>query len=1577
MYSNISTFSLEGGEKIVEEEEGDEDINNNNNAPFAAAKNSPANSPGKNSGSAVLSDSVTTMEKRRKFEDAKEELLSQAKLKNIGLRVVKMEFAKSTMIKKVDCRRKLMSLGFKGEELSDDKFNILFNGLDAANNGSVYTDEIIRLFEQEIEEDQMACEIPEIEDDDVPEKLHQDGILEINVRAAKDLVTHSRHQTSALRQMQRKVNFPAKAFNNSEAARRRRIAKEICAQNSALATQILPFLRKCGLLAPEDAQMMKKQAAQAFSRESKFQYQQIPSPVKTFYELLEKAYAENTGDREAVGLQFEQDSRSPFPDKTNGLRGSFSSGIAFSDKLDVSAQVVSDLHKSDRMKALEEKRRDRLANLQKQKQLALGDKQKTTALPRLIGGRKSGSTHVSCVDCGTRILIGARRTSSDGEEGLIPSYLCAGSNCMNSFCKACFTLLPEKKKICEDCFQHEFLPLESFGEQLRTILIEKLGSSSEQRSRLDEIFRSFDTDSSGALSLEEFGRALDMLSIQPPLTTEQKSYLLVQFDTNRDGEISQSEFKDWILKDQVWSPSKASPGLQEGNSFGFSSSRGDLQVTNDILTSTIAPVLDDIINSAFEAYTFSSLTDHWLRTRNTSKPNTLRVFHDATEAKGTQTISETGTIVFMRLMNLAMSDSLDGGRSYSPAVAAKIFDHFDSDRSGRMDQGEFTTFVQALGLHLDKQDAKLLMCRMETAADDGSVGFPSFMAYVESIMVKSGQKLSSSSVFPSTPTLVNAIVQMDALVSMDSVKRESLCNILQQLQWNTRKTDAVSCCKQIRDAIGLSLQVQQIQRLGNAVFFRELQPGSSTQVVSSTTPESGDDSLLELKSSGDVLKCVLFSARSTVITQLKGFSLSAICDSVSSVLEQQSGATSFESIWKIIFGLESTESIDQRDFLDSLLRAGFTVPFDGSGNETSPLLRRLSTKLHVALALDALRSKRSQFQANDNWSGFVTFSLFTILMRYTKIQQIEASFDQALFNFLRLCQGHQQYLVTVALDKAHLVVRVREPIFKFQMDFVLDENEYARANLLSHLPTMMNLQNLSDDAKGTREHKFSTKANAVVTATCVPEVNDAMLNMLTRLRVAANANTTTNDHQGMIPFLKLVESDRFVSTLRELLVQANVPFYWSVSAKMLEFSIDGDYLDQLKRPSFQHVVAEALSRKSSSSRALVSLLKHTSSSLQVRYEVIGKNAAFVSSWEEFQSVLTGHQDTYAVLELCPQGDLFATDIDRTGASGAAKWDFKKKVVLKEPEKCDLRIDRPVVYTDTVKVSAVPGGHSTKKISFVVDDSKDNGHFVVLSVRKAQPFGRSEKPRLYCTAYDPFTSCEYSVEGYPANWTVDFFTTSSGRNFEKEWLDLLKEMRLGATLTPKVIVKVFNKQAKTEKLIGECEISIGSAIAHEGHIFDDWFALQHPMDSLKTTGLINLSFRFDVQKASDIPFAMVQGDESSQRRKSSFVPVEISSMALTQENETKSEQRSPFEDTEKIQMESRLRELQQALSSTEGAKRDAVEQVRTLRSQLQQVSMSSTSASDSETAKWKRKLDQAIREQSAQQEEHDRRYACLL
>uniref|UniRef100_K3WI10 Uncharacterized protein n=1 Tax=Globisporangium ultimum (strain ATCC 200006 / CBS 805.95 / DAOM BR144) TaxID=431595 RepID=K3WI10_GLOUD len=525
VYSNTPAFSLEGGEKIVEEEEGDGEFGNNN-APFTPGKNSSANSPGKKSGSAVVSDSASTMEKRRKFEDTKEEFLSQAKVKGVGFRQLKIEFAKSALLKKVDCRRKLASLGFKSDDLTDDKFNILFSGLDATNNGFIYTDAILHLFEREIEEDQMACEIPEIEDDDVPEKLHQDGILEIDLYSAKDLVIQSRHKSSAQQRLQRKVEFPIVCFSSSEVLLRKKIAAEICELNPALSFQLRPFLKRSGFLSASGMATVKRQSEVNRSSGSTSQYKQVPTPIEIFFKMLESMYVSkdrNGREYESYEEQMEFQVRSPVYNK----HGDIYSSQGFGSKLEVPTTNNLLLHNSDRMKTLEENRRNRLLSLQKQKHLALGDKQKTSALPRLIGGRKSGSTYVSCIDCGTRVLVGGRKDAMVDTTGAsVPTYLCGGSNCTNSFCKPCYTLLPENKKVCEDCFRHELVPIESFGEQLRVILIEKIGISEERRKVLEDIFQSFDTDSSGSLSAGEFSLAIAKLNIQPPLTEEQKQHLL-------------------------------------------------------------------------------------------------------------------------------------------------------------------------------------------------------------------------------------------------------------------------------------------------------------------------------------------------------------------------------------------------------------------------------------------------------------------------------------------------------------------------------------------------------------------------------------------------------------------------------------------------------------------------------------------------------------------------------------------------------------------------------------------------------------------------------------------------------------------------------------------------------------------------------------------------------------------------------------------------------------------------------------------------------------------------------------------
>ncbi|KAE9047840.1 hypothetical protein PR002_g820 [Phytophthora rubi] len=334
-------------------------------------------------------------------------------------------------------------------------------------------------------------------------------------------------------------------------------------------------------------------------------------------------------------------------------------------------------------------------------------------------------------------------------------------------------------------------------------------------------------------------------------------------------------------------------------------------------------------------------------------------------------------------------------------------------------------------------------------------------------------------------------------------------------------------------------------------------------------------------------------------------------------------------------------------------------------------------------------------------------------------------------------------------------------------------------------------------------------------------------------------------------------------------------------------------------------------------------------------------------------------------------------------SGAVQWNFKTQIKLEEPKLCDHRIDRPVVFTDTVKVSRIPDSTpTTESINFIVTDSGESpGHFVVVSVRRALPSGpESPKPRLYCTAYDPLTSCDYAVEGYPQDWSVDFFDVTVSPSFEEKWRAMLQTMRLGATITPKLSVTVFNKKPKTDKLVGECEVSVGSAIILEGHIFEERIALHPPSSTTisstttatTTAGVTALTFRFDVKKTAK------DGDGSTAKETRSYshhvtgspVPIKLGAQYLAGEIVTPRLQ--PVEDNS----DDRLKQLQASIVSIEQSKLEAQEQVRQLQAQIQQFSYASNKSSDDTSERWKRRLEQARQEQFAAEEQHAARLAAL-
>ncbi|GMF17166.1 unnamed protein product [Phytophthora lilii] len=1551
VYSDKPSFRLEGGEKIVEEEEGDEEAQGigtscRRNSSVGDRRLSSISSS-KNSDKVAPNGSTLAADKRRKYENEKEELLRQAKRYGIGLRELRAEFAKTPKLQKAECRHKLQKLGFSVASWDDEKLVLLFG---EADSSVIHAEKILKILSPDIQEEKMACELPDMEEDgDTTNDIHREGILEIELSGAGGLVGTKKRQ----RLTQRKVKILAPEFSPSQCALRRRIASEILERDPSMAWHLRHFARKSALLASS------RYASLQIGRDTITHPTLLSSSVvANFYDLVEKEYSARLlfrADKQEEAEFSLPISRTPVYTKRDQMSPLLSaiSPKGFSSMiLNSPSSNAVDMHKTNRIRDLESRRSAKLAMLLQQKQQALGDAEKTLALPRLIGGRKSGSSLIKCCDCGGTVPVSGRGDLLSTAIGNYSSNLCSGVNCVNVFCGPCYSLLPAKSKVCEECFQHEVSPEEMFGEQLRVILIEKIGASDQQRVHLEEVFSSFDTDGSGSLSHTEFEKMLQILNIQPALTQGQKTFLIDQFDANGDGEISLTEFRHWILRDHIWG---------EPPSVASTEPEATAQIAGELLATVIAPICNEIVDLAFNAYAFSLTVGSWSKSINSTSET------QTTEAMR----GETGDIIFQRVA------SFDIGSSTAVNAADNILEQVDGDGSGSIDQFEFVELLSALGIHLSTQDTILLMNCLGASAtgyDRITIERSAFISYVELMT----SKHIALPIDGQIGSLSEILVHLDRLAGSGPNIRQALQHELQQLHVNMSKKDLIMVCKALEDKAGIDIVVADLKSLAMNLSF------DCTVSLPDASGGEGADKLMAIKSSGDILAKMLLAESSELMKYVKDFDDASICSQLSSHLQKRSGTNSTKRIWKSVFGVDTGEVLYLSDFLAGILRTGFLITRETDLAKLYDAQRdQFIAQLLLSLVADKVRvSYRAQLPTSSG-NPVISFNMFRMIMRLQKVKEIELKFNHALKNFLQCCQGKQQLSVTIALDATrNLIIRTRDPIYKFSADLILREDEFDYQNLVDQLISNDFERRFQQPHEVSRELTFSKSPHGLITDDCYPELNKSMLSLLGRIRVDFRRRSPTTSYHNSrfnVITISLVESDTFVATLRNLLAQIELPFFWAVSPRQLVFSIENEYLEQQGKSSFQQLVAETLSlhesHSSQSLRALATFVLHTASSLMVRYEVIGKHTNVESRWQEFQDFIAGHQNAYAVIQLHPQGSVFSTCVARTNGAGAVRWNFKTQIQIEEPKVCDRRIDRPVVFTDTVKISRIPGGTPTaESTKFIVTDDGSSGHFVVVNVRRALPSGpESIKPRLYCTAYDPLTSCDYAVEGYPLDWSVDFFDVTVNPSFESQWHEMLSTMHLGETITPKLAITVFNKQPKTDKLIGECEVSVGSAIVLEGHIFEERIAVHSPAQlSMPCVACVaTLSFRFDVKKVlAPQEDSLTKTKRHSQQATPAPVPIKFGAQYLAGEIVT------PRLELVKDNEDDRLKELQASIVSIEQSKLEAQEQVRQLKAQIQQLSSASNKTSEDAAERWKRRLEQAKQEHFASEEDFATRLATL-
>ncbi|ETW03497.1 hypothetical protein, variant 1 [Aphanomyces invadans] len=1362
VYGQQPVFHLEGGQPIVEEEEMPE------SAPplQAVAPSSAMQAP-------VFKEiSVPGAAQHRQFENLKDEMLAHARAKGIGYREVKREFANAGALRKADFKRRMMNLGFKMDEMSDDKVLILFNGMDKDKSNTIQADELLDCFMLDIEEDRIASVVPEKEDEEVPEKVNQEGTLEVHVIGGKDL------QSAEIKQHTLPLlTLPSVSFSSKEALRHDTCALEILEEKPALLQDLhVAFLHALNVTDATFHKRIQELVAKYKQPKQKVNprgpkkklIRHDTTPVQQFFDLVQArldalAAATNSNNSPPKEKQA-SDVRKPF--NWANLEATDTCGPAVVVRLPTTEQKL--LHSSPYMQALETKRWTMFHQICQRKAQVFGDKQRQANLPRLIGGRKSGTNTVHCSDCNRTIVVSGKQDHD---------HMCMAQGCVNLFCAPCYEKMAANDKFCDDCYLHENGNIEVLGMQLRTMLMSKLAATDVQLEALDQIFHSLDENHSGDLSRDEFVHLLDKLRMHPPLTPNQIDGVFEELDVDNNGSLSFEEFKMWLLgRESMWSP-RVPDDSGEDIAIPIHELLSPTReaIVHDKksagLVTFVQSVVDDMVTDACGMSTRSP----WLFN---SQPIEKREFDKQLEREHVL-FQRLGTI---QLMDNTMDDT--GG-------IAKLFSKFDVNGDGSIEIDELSYLVQSIGLTASPVDLRLLAHRLRRE-DDGTIHLADFVTFLQR----------------TTPSheraLLDKIIELEHLCKEHRIQEADVKHILRNFYIGMDTHELAWMAKQLHDLIGWTVDLSMLQRIALVC-----------------TPCIFDTNDSKVVCAGDVL-LALFSAPAGFAGSLASYSIQAVSDAIQHLFKIESPDVEEDLEWEKLGQLPQAE-MPQAKFVECLLRRGLKLVGDSLGIES---------QVCVALALDTLRYREGV--GHTMFSSTVTRGLFTSLSRYSTLTALEQQMRHILQQMARVGSGQQFYQTVITRgsspDEA-LKVYVIDPSVHQVMMHAFHESDFS-----------VNGVALFADNVAAAMNPFQ---RGVVHDLWYPELNTYFLGLLKRFRILYTEDKKT-------PSLAFLESDALVAKLRSVFSSYRVPFFWTVSAASLQISVDHAALDQSKLRLLPCVIQSILKFS-----AIASFLRQIHSTIRVQIEVIDKPLSMWMSWSEFKSCLAGLQNAYTFVQLLPQGDIFHTPHD-VGGGCTPQWNFSTKVTVAEPKECIHRTDRPVVYVDTQPILGKPDSTGENLIPFTtltkLNSSKNKQHskgeknptlhFVVLSVRRTVPKS-SDKPTLYCTAYDPITASDYEVVGTPTNWPVNFFDPDVNKNYEAEWLAMLGNLKLGRTITPKLFIRVYNKQPRSDQLIGETEVSVASMMAREGYGIKSWFSIYDPVTE-KCTGQIELHAHFQIR-----------------------------------------------------------------------------------------------------------------------------------
>ena len=368
----------------------------------------------------------------------------------IGFREAKREFTNAGPMRRADFKRRMLNLGFKMDEVSDEKVNILFEGLDLEKKNTIHASALLEIFVRDIDEDRVVSIIPEKEDEEVPEKVNQEGTLTLRLIGGKDLQSVQVLQTTPPL-----LSFPALTFGPKDMALQEACMLEVLDEIPSLISELHPkfllslrphdpiFQSRISSLLEHVKGPAKLRSGSRRRGPKKKLVRHDTTPVLHFLAAVsakfQAAVAKEEEDRRTAPPLAETKTRFSWM----ALETATTPPAATETPRDVNDLDLK-LHTSSYMQSLEAKRAERFRRMQLKKAEVCGDKQKLASLPRLLGGRKTGTNTLHCVDCHGAVILSGK---GDGSMELT----CSAQGCVHVFCTVCYGKLPACEKFCDDC----------------------------------------------------------------------------------------------------------------------------------------------------------------------------------------------------------------------------------------------------------------------------------------------------------------------------------------------------------------------------------------------------------------------------------------------------------------------------------------------------------------------------------------------------------------------------------------------------------------------------------------------------------------------------------------------------------------------------------------------------------------------------------------------------------------------------------------------------------------------------------------------------------------------------------------------------------------------------------------------------------------------------------------------------------------------------------------------------------------------------------------------------------------------